>query len=59
MHPVQGRHFEGGRTIAVTQAPIQRFSDPQARHRETENAARTIPARRFASFGVFCELFSG
>jgi hypothetical protein len=59
MHPVQSGHFEGGRTIAVTQAPIQWFSNPQARHRETENAARTIPARRFASFAGFCDLFSG
>jgi hypothetical protein len=24
---------------------------------ETENAARTVSARRFASFDVFCEMF--
>jgi len=59
MPPVQARHFEGDRTISVTEAPIQRFGDPRARYRETENAARTIPARRFASFGVFLRLFSG
>jgi hypothetical protein len=59
MPPVQGRHFEGDRTISVTADPIPRFGDPRARCRKAENAARTIPARRFASFGVFCDLFSG
>jgi hypothetical protein len=71
MQSVHGRHFEGRRSISVAQVlvaqvlvaevplaqvPIQRV-DPPIRCRETENAARTAPARRFASFDLFYDLF--
>jgi hypothetical protein len=61
MQSVHGRHFEGRRSISVAQVPVAQFPiqrvDPPIRCRETENAARTAPARRFASFDLFCDLF--
>jgi hypothetical protein len=57
MAPVQGEHFEDDRTISVARARFSGLAIRGTRTRGTKTPRRTIPARRFASFGV-CELFS-